>query len=270
VTALVGVTWSAAAAALPDLAALVDLIEVPGWTLTELDPPPPRHLVLHNLDLDVSLADPNLIDAAWVVRARAALDAAHTPWLSLHLGFASERVHFDGHMLPDSPPLPRDALLERIVANVNRVKDAIGHDVPLLLENLDYCPEGAYEHVCEPTFIGAVLEATGSWLLLDLAHLQVTASWLDTPVETLLAQLPLERVREVHVSGPRPLAGNSGRLADVHETLTERDLELLRATLRVCQPRAVVLEYKRDALELRRQLARVAMLAGRTRRIRAC
>jgi uncharacterized protein (UPF0276 family) len=270
VSALLGVAWSPAAAALSDLAALVDFVEVPGWALADLDPRPDRHLVLHNLDLDLSLADPGYVDAGWGARARAALHATRTPWFSLHLGFASEHVHFDGHMLPDSPPLPRDELLERVVANVRRAWDEVGRDVPLLLENLDYCPEGAYEHVCEPEFIRAVLEATGAWLLLDLGHLQVTASWLETAPETLLAQLPLERVREVHVSSPRPLAGNSGRLDDVHETLTERDVELLRTTLNACQPRAVTLEYKRDPLELRGQLARLSVLTGRARRVRTC
>jgi uncharacterized protein (UPF0276 family) len=140
----------------------------------------------------------------------------------------------------------------------------------LLLENLDYCPEGAYEHVCEPEFIGEVLEATDCGLLLDLAHLQVTASWFGLDAETLLDRLPLERVVEVHLSSPRPLDGNSARLDDVHETLTERDLDLLRAVLRRSKPRAVVLEYKRDPVQLRLQLSRLGTVIGRTRRVVAC
>jgi uncharacterized protein (UPF0276 family) len=270
VTALLGVAWSPAAAALPDLSALVDLVEVPGWSLLQLQPRPPRHLVLHNLDLDASLANPAYIDAAWGERARAALDATRSPWLSLHLGFASERVRFDGHMLPESPPLPRDALFERLVDSVRRARSALGADVPLLLENLDYCPEGAYEHVCEPTFMRDVLDATGCDLLLDLAHAQVSASWLGFEVEAMLEQLPLERVREIHLSSPRALDGNSPLLDDVHETLTERDYALLRWVLGRARPRAVVLEYRRDAVELRQQLSRLSLAIGRRRRSPAC
>jgi uncharacterized protein (UPF0276 family) len=146
----------------------------------------------------------------------------------------------------------------------------LGADVPLLLEHLDYCPEGAYEHVCEPAFICDVLEATGCDLLLDLAHAQVSASWLGADVEEMLEQLPLERVREVHVSSPRPSAGNSAHLDDVHETLTERDYELLRWVLGRAAPRAVVLEYRRDIVELRKQLSRLSMMIGRRRRVPTC
>ena len=268
--ALLGVAWSPVAAALPDLGGLIDLVEVPGWALTDLHPRPPRHLVLHNLDLDVSLADPHYIDAAWGARARAAIEATRTPWFSLHLGFASERVRFAGHMLPESPPLPREELRDRIVASVVRAREALGTDMPLLLENLDYCPEGAYEHVCEPEFISEVLDATNCGLLLDLAHLRVTASWFGLEAETMLERLPIERVAEVHLSSPRVLDGNSGRLDDVHEILTERDIELLRAVLSSSNPRAIVLEYKRDPVLLRQQLARLGTVIGRTRRVVAC
>jgi uncharacterized protein (UPF0276 family) len=270
VTALLGVAWSPVAAALPDLSGLVDLVEVPGWALAELQPRPTRHLVLHNLDLDASLADPGYIDAAWAMRARAALDSTRSPWLSLHLGFASERVRFDSHMLPESPPLPRDELMERIVESVRRARTVLGADVPLLLENLDYCPEGAYEHICEPRFISSVLDATDCGLLLDLAHAQVTANWLGVDIEEMLEQLPLERVREVHLSSPRALDGNSARLDDVHETLTERDYALLRWVLGRARPRAVVLEYRRDVVELRQQLSRLSMTIGRRRRSMTC
>jgi uncharacterized protein (UPF0276 family) len=261
---LLGVTWSPVAAALPDLTRLVDLVEVAGWQVPPPGERPRRHLVVHTLDLDTSLAQPGLIDDAWGERARAVLANTRTPWFSLHLGFASERVRFEGHMLPESVPLDRDTLFERIVANVRRAKERV--PIPLLLENLDYCPEGAYEHVCDPVFIRAVLEATDTGLLLDLAHLQVSASWFGIAPEAMLDALPLERVVEVHVSGPRPVVGNDARLDDVHETLTERDVELLRGVLQRATPRAVVLEYRREALALRGQLARLGSVVGRVRR----
>jgi uncharacterized protein (UPF0276 family) len=266
---LLGVAWSPAAAALQDLARLVDFVEVPGWALEGLFPRPPRHLVLHNLDLDASLADPVYVDDAWGARARAAIAASQTPWFSLHLGFASERVRFVEHMLPESPPLERTELRERIVASVARARQHLTQTT-LLLENLDYCPEGAYEHICEPAFIAEVLDATDARLLLDLAHLQVTASWFESDAETLLDQFPLERVTEVHLSSPRALDGNSALLDDVHETLTERDFELLREVLRRTRPRAVVLEYRRDSVALRQQLARLGALLRRSLRAAGC
>jgi uncharacterized protein (UPF0276 family) len=216
------------------------------------------------------LADLDYIDAAWGARARVALEATRSPWLSLHLGFAAERVRFKGHMLPVSAPLSRDQLFERITDSVRRARAQLGPDVSLLRENLDYCPEGAYEHVCEPEFIGGALEATDCKLLLDLAHAQVSARWLGLDIETYLERLPLERLHELHVSSPRAQPGNSGQLDDVHETLTEQDYALVRWVLGRARPRAVVLEYRRDLVELRQQLSRLATVVGRRRRGVAC
>jgi uncharacterized protein (UPF0276 family) len=262
------VSWSDAAAALPDLQQLVDIVEAPAWQLDLPLAQGHRHVLLHGFDLNVSLADAGYVDADWGDRVNAAIGRARTPWFSLHLGFATECVRFEGHMLPESEPLPRELLLTRTVDNVNRARQHLR--LPLLLENLDYCPEGAYEHVCEPTFIRDVLEATDTRLLLDLGHLLVTASWFGRPVEELLDELPLERVHEMHISGPRPLDGNADRLDDVHDVVTEREVQLLRQVLVRSSPRAVVLEYRRDPLRLREQLALLGRVVGRRWRGRSC
>ena len=268
--ALLGVTWSPVAAGMPDLDVLVDIVEAPGWSLEDALAPGGvrRRVLLHNLDLDVSLADPAYIDDEWGERANAAIRLAGTPWFSLHLGFASERVRFDAHMLPVSEPLGRDELLARTVESVRRAKAYL--ELPLLLENLDYCPEGAYEHVCDPAFISEVLAETDCGLLLDIGHLLVTASWFEVEPEVLLARMPIERLVEVHVSGPRPLAGNIERLDDVHDVVGESEVRLLRMVLEQAQPKAIVLEYRRDAAALREQLAMLGSVIGRRRRGRPC
>jgi uncharacterized protein (UPF0276 family) len=270
VAALLGVSWSPVAAELPDLDMLVDIVEAPGWGLEDAlaESGVRRRVLLHNLDLDVSLADPAYIDSGWGERANAAIRRAGTPWFSLHLGFASERVRFDGHMLPESEPLGRDELLAQIVDSVRTAKTYL--DLPLLLENLDYCPEGAYEHVCDPDFISEVLDATDTGLLLDIGHLMVTANWFETEPEALLARMPLDRLVEVHLSGPRPLQGNTERLDDVHDDVGEPEVRLLRLVLEQAQPKAVVLEYRRDADRLREQLAMLGAVIGRRWRGIAC
>lgn len=266
---LLGVSWSPVTDSIEHLSLLADAVEAPGWEL-ERALVHNQRAVLHNLELDVSLADPHYASNGFAARARTAIDRASTPWLSLHLGFASREVRFDGHMLPTSEPLERSALREQVIANVRTVQQTL--DLPLLLENLDYCPEGAYEHVTDPAFISEVLHETGAELLLDLAHLRVTASWQGRPVEALLAELPLERVREIHVSSPRPLEGDAevdGKLDDVHAELEQVDLDLLRLTLERADPRMVVLEYRAEAQCLQEQLGVVGALIGRRFRGRA-
>jgi uncharacterized protein (UPF0276 family) len=268
VTTLLGVTWSPVAAAMADLFYYVDIVEAPGWALDEAEVLKRPRLLLHNLDLDVSLADPTVVANGWGDRVAAAVARTGTPWFSMHLGFSTTQVRFAGHMLPESELLERGELFDRIVASVTTAQQHVA--VPLLLENLDYCPEGAYEYICEPDFITAVLEATDAGLLLDLGHLQVSASWLGTTSEEMLDRLPLERVVEVHVSSPRPYSNADPRLDDVHAELTDRDLDLLRLVLGRARPRVVVLEYRRDPEQLRAQLLQLGRVLKRRPRPQPC
>jgi hypothetical protein len=263
-----GVAWSAAAAELPDLGHLVDFVESPGWALSDGPTRPIRRRILHNIDKDFSLAREGAIDDAWGERANAALHAINSPWLSLHLGFSTAEVRFEEHMLPEGPVLAREELFDRIVSNIRSATAYVNK--PLALENLDYCPEGAYEHICDPDFISAVLDTTGTELLLDLAHLRVTASWFGVDPFEMLNAMPLGRTLEVHISSPRPLSNDDPRLDDVHAELTDEDIAFLRYALERTRPAALVLEYRRDAQLLREQLLLLARTIGRVWRGVGC
>jgi uncharacterized protein (UPF0276 family) len=214
---------------------------------------PGQPLLLHNSVFNWSLAHPNALEQQQVVaRTLDALHRTRAPWLSIHLGFSAAEVIFDVHMNALSPVLPREELFAATCRNIRELAAAI--PVPLIVENLDYCPGGAYEHICEPGFIAAVLEETGAGLLLDLAHARVSASRLGVPIEGYLGQLPLERVRQLHISGPRM---RDGVLYDAHESLLEADYALLEWVLRRSEPLALTLEYNREERELREELARL-------------
>lgn len=214
---------------------------------------PEQPLLLHNGVYEWSLGDPRAIerpDAVPLTLRR--LERTRAPWLSVHLGFSAAEVAFDEWMRAASPAMRRDELLANICRNARALAEAI--PVPLILENLDYCPGGAYEHICEAEFIAEVVAETGVGLLLDLAHAQVSAVRLGVPIGDYLARLPLDRVRQIHVSGPREVCGV---LADAHETLRERDYALLREVLGRTCPAAVTLEYSRDAAALLEQVGRL-------------
>jgi uncharacterized protein (UPF0276 family) len=214
---------------------------------------PGRPVLLHNSVFNWSLAHPTALEEQQIVaRTLEALDRTGAPWLSAHLGFSAADVLFDVHMTARSPALPRTELLANICRNVRALAAAI--PVPLILENLDYCPGGAYEHICEPDFIAAVLNETGAGLLLDLAHARVSASRMGLPIKEYLGQLPLERVRQLHISGPR---SRDGVLFDAHESLLDADYALLEWVLERTQPLALTLEYNREEAELCMELARL-------------
>jgi uncharacterized protein (UPF0276 family) len=227
---LLGAKWSSISDAAADQ---VDVVEVAGWDFDRRGESAP--CLLHNLDLDFSLSLPQVLDQRWIERCNRALERTKSPWFSLHLGFSTEQVRFRDHMLPASPGLDRATCLERMT-------DAIGFacrhlDMPVLIENLDYCPEGAYEHVCDPDWMGI------------------------EPVD-YASNLPLERVVEIHLSSPRQIGSH---LDDGHFELLEQDFRLFEWVLERCEPQAVVLEYARDQHMLREQLRQIRDVLDRNR-----
>lgn len=214
---------------------------------------PERRWLLHNSVWNWSLAHPQALQQQDVLAVtQDALTKTRAPWLSVHLGFSADSVTFQGGFQTALATLGRETLISRLIANISALKAAV--NVPLLLENLDYNATGAYEHICEPMVISAVLGATDTYFLLDLSHAQVSASRLGFALGDYLAQLPLARVRQLHVNGPRPVGET---LADVHETIRELDYELLANVLERTSSWAVTLEYRRDANALHSQLDRL-------------
>jgi len=221
---------------------------------------PQQNLLLHNSLWNWSLAHPQALEQRDALQVtREVLRLTRAPWLSVHLGFSAGEVLFDEGMQPASAPLERESLVVQLIQTIRALKEQL--DVPLLLENLDYTPTGAYEHLCQPEIIRTVLEETDTHLLLDLAHAQVSAARLGYTLHDYLEGLPLTRVRQLHVSGPRP---QGDTLTDAHETLRPSDYKLLEEVLSQTQPWALTLEYARDAGALRTQLEHLRELLRRT------
>ncbi|MEN6408430.1 MAG: DUF692 family multinuclear iron-containing protein [Anaerolineaceae bacterium] len=220
---------------------------------------PDAPMLLHNALYQWSLVHPDGLkhrDCACLTQSRLAL--ARSPWYSLHLGFSSETVDFlDTCMVGTSPVLAPEQIFERTLRTLTGLIDLL--PVPILVENMDYNPGGAYETICQPEFIRRVVNTASVGLLLDLAHAQISAAALDLPVREYLLLLPLERVGQIHVNHPE---WNGARLWDAHEALQEEDYELLEWSLARCQPRAVTLEYNRDEAQILTQVGRLRQMLG--------
>jgi uncharacterized protein (UPF0276 family) len=219
---------------------------------------PGASFLLHNSVWDWSLGNPQALEQPQVlVATKQRLARTEAPWLSVHLGFSAALVAFEQGMQAKSTPLEREPLLSSIVVNARRLAEEI--EVPLLLENLDYNTTGAYEHICEPDFIREAVERSETYLLLDLAHARVSAARLGYSAEEYLDRLPLERVRQLHVSGPRQV---DGVMTDVHQPLGERDVKILLEILERTVPWALTLEYKKSADTLVAQADRLRSVLG--------
>ena len=138
--------------------------------------------------------------------------------------------------------------------------------MPVLVENLPRRSWPRPACTADPAFISAVVEETGCGFLLDLAHARVAAHYFGLPARDYVSRMPLDRLVEVHVSGPRPGPFCDGRLIDAHQPMLEADYDLLAWVLEQSTPRAVTLEYSKDRAQIVAQLVRLrALLDARTR-----
>jgi uncharacterized protein len=216
---------------------------------------PDLPILLHG---DLQLAGAGPLSAEEVDELAALVDRLGSRWFSAHLEYRTQEeqdaFRATGYTAPD---LPREEALERIARRAEQLTSAL--PVPLLLENMSHWPARTPDHAADPEFIAQALMETGCDLLLDLAHAQVGGEQMGLPDEDYLFRLPLGRVVEVHLSGPRR---NNGVLRDAHEPLTENDYDLLSWLLRRRTPDAVTLEYWKDPVAHAEQLVRLGKMLG--------
>ncbi len=129
---------------------------------------------------------------------------------SFHLGHSArnrEKILPDFHNIAKGDILKKDEIIKEFKKTLNWISKNIPFS--LAIENLDYHPGGAYEHICEPEFINYFLrEFPSFYLLIDIAHSQISAYYLNNENNILkstkeyLSILLLDRVKEVHLSHP--------------------------------------------------------------------
>ena len=125
--------------------------------------------------------------------------------------------------------------------------------LPMILENMP-CSHPRHRLEVDPQITTEILEETGCGMLLDLAHARVGAHYLGLPAKEYLTLLPLAKVRQIHVSGPRT---RGKYLYDAHEPLREEDYSLLEWTLAHTDPEVVTLEYFRDREAMHTQVEKI-------------
>jgi uncharacterized protein (UPF0276 family) len=178
-------------------------------------------------------------------------------WLSAHLDYYTDN-EVDAILHVGSQGYRYD--VEQSFARICEAAKIVAAQlpVPLFLENVPNWPwPGEIDVGVRPDFICRVLDETGCDLLLDMAHARIAAAALDCDPEDYLQQLPLGRVVEIHVSGPRH---ESGAWLDCHEPLQDEDFALLEWLLQRTQPRVVTLEYWKDPARVREQVLRLKPL----------
>ena len=222
----------------------------------------PQHKLAHSVTLPIGNSRPH--DPRALERLGESVAALGAPYVSEHLSFnqfdAGRRQLWTGFLLP---PRQDERGVELAAARLDEMRRAVG--VPVAFETgVNYLqPRG--DELSDGGFIRSVAEAADCGIVLDLHNLLTNERNGRAPVRAVLAEIPLERVWEIHLAGGMKYRGY---WLDSHSAHIEEELLHLAQEVADGCPnlRAIVFEimgqYVRDGAQeaLRRDVQRLQSL----------
>ncbi|WP_064116521.1 MNIO family bufferin maturase [Pseudomonas fluorescens] len=151
-------------------------------------------LVMHGVSL--SIGGPHALDPDYLKQLKQLAERIKPAWISDHLCWSRGNAH----QLHDLLPLPyTEESLEYIADRVAQVQDVLQR--PLVLENVSSYVRGAADDFTEWEFLGALSQATGCELLLDVNNVYVSSRNHGFDPWTFIQSLPTDKVRQLHLAG---------------------------------------------------------------------
>jgi uncharacterized protein (UPF0276 family) len=216
-------------------------------------------VVLHGLGLSIGSDGP--LGRSYLRAIREISELTRTPYYSEHLAVTSVPGIEIGHL---TPLWYTRAMLERTVRNVISVQDFLGK--PLAIENITYQFDIPFGELSQTAFFRELVDRTGCGVLLDLTNVFVNATNHRFDPLEFLAELPLDRVIQVHLAGGY---WSDGRLVDGHNHPVHDEVwQLLEVLAAKTDLRGVVLERDRKFPrfeELTEEVERARTLLARSK-----
>ena len=151
-------------------------------------------IVLHGVSLNIGSADP--LDSDYLAELAALAQRYQPAWLSDHLCWTG--VH--GRNLHDLLPLPyTEEVLAHVAERVSRVQDRLGRRIAL--ENPSSYFAYRADAIPEAEFLARLAERADCGILLDVNNVFVSAHNHGFDAERYLAEIPRERVFQIHLAG---------------------------------------------------------------------
>ena len=229
-----------------------------GLTPRQLDRVAQRYPVsLHCVGMNLGGVDP--LDRSYLDEIRRIADQAGAEWVSDHACFTAH----GGRQYHDLLPLPySDEAVRHIAGRVAEVQDHLGQRIAI--ENVS-----AYLRVDAPlseaAFLAAVCDEADCTLLLDANNLYVNQVNLGLDARQAIAELPLERVREIHLAG---YEDKGDYLIDAHNNRVSDPVWTLFAELMQAVPHVpVLIEWDKDIPPLATLLAEAERAGAIVRRV---
>lgn len=149
---------------------------------------------LHCVGMSLGGTDP--LDFAYLGTIKRLIQTYQPAQVSDHLCFSSHASHQYHDLLP--LPYTEEALLH-VGDRIRRVQDFLG--VRLLVENVSSYLTYRHSTLSEAEFLAALARSADCDLLFDVNNAYVNEFNQGAPAGDFLRQLPLERIREIHLAG---------------------------------------------------------------------
>ena len=194
-------------------------------------------LSLHGVGLGLGSACG--LDTGHLAALKALVDTFNPASVSEHLSFNHSHQQFANDLLPI--PYTRTAL-DRIAGHVAHIQDTLRR--PILLENLSSYLEYPGNEMNEGEFLAELVSRTDCGILLDINNLYLNHINLGTAVNEVLAALPADAIREIHLAG---FSHCDGLLIDTHsQPVHEPVWRLYQQVIQRIGPRPTLIEWDAD------------------------
>lgn len=150
------------------------------------------------------------------------LEKTDTRHVNLHLHPTLD--NFPGIPLDTTDPAHVQEVTERLISDILQAVARFGAE-RVIVENLIYRPPNGriLRPAVEPDVINRVIAETGCGFLLDISHARISARSLGMDEQTYITLLPVDRLRELHVTG---MSHINGEIHD-HLPMTNADWPML-------------------------------------------
>jgi len=206
----------------------------------------PCRKVLHGVGFPVGSVRPP--SAAQIPPLLATIDALAPTWMSEHLAF--NRMAEGGRLIDTGfllPPRQTDAGVAGAVTAIRSVADCL--PIPFAVENgISYLAPRTDE-MADGAYVAAVIEGADCGLVLDLHNAWANHRNGRQRIEEFLAEIPLERVWELHFAGGMEYRGY---WLDAHSgAISEPVIDVAREIIpRLPQLKALIFEMTPSFLDL--------------------